>query len=145
MNAIDALREGRKHLDPVLRLNGFSFVEGPSGPSSGGPFASGAYVSGDRKLEIHFRHSLGLVTYHMGTLWADHESYMRALLGREGGNKFPDFSENALSQFENLAYDLQHFCSAFLTGDEAEFRRCVEIAERQKKLSAFERLSQSES
>ena len=62
---IEILCEGRRVLDPVLCQHGFSFVDGPSGKSSAGPYASGAYVNGDRKLEIHYRHALGLVTYSL--------------------------------------------------------------------------------
>jgi|SRR5271165_2934614 len=124
----ECLREGSAILDPILQRSGFKFQWGGSGPSSGGPFAFGAYVLGERKLELHYRHSLGLVTYHFAEFSLDHDSYMRVLLGPRGGNHYPGFSEEPLSQFENLKFDLEHFASAFLVGDKEEFARCVKAA-----------------
>src|SRR6266851_3186058 len=136
----DILREGLTVLDPMLRAHSFSFAEGQAGPSSGGPFASGVYVNGHRRLEIHFRHSLGLVTYHFDGRSVDHECYMRAVLGDAGGNRYPGFSEDPLSAFKNLAYDLESFAAGFLNGDSKEFARCVSVAEEWKKTSGFGRL-----
>src|ERR1700739_4426502 len=106
---IEILREGRTLLDPVMNRHGFSFEDGLAGASSGGAYASGSYVNGDRSLEIHFRFSLGLITYHFGRTSLDHESYMHALLGTNGGNKYPGFSEDPLDAFKGLAYDLENF------------------------------------
>ena len=105
-----------------------------------GPFASGEYVNGNRKLEIHFRYSLGLVTYHFGEMSVNHESYMRVLLGEKGGNKYPSFSDEPLSAFEDLAYDLRNFATAFLTGDFEAFHRFAMAAEELKKISGIARL-----
>jgi hypothetical protein len=136
----EILGEGRAVLDPVLRSHGFSFEEGLAGQSSGGSFASGVYVNGNRKLEIHFRFSLGLVTYHFDGRSVDHEGYMRALLGNAGGNRYPGFSDDPLSGFRNLAYDLENFATAFLKGDFKEFVRCAAAAEEWKKIPGFARL-----
>jgi hypothetical protein len=136
----ETLREGRAALDPILRAHGFSFKEGPVGSGSGGPYASGGYVNGNRTLEIHFRFSLGLVTYHFGERAVDHESYMRAVLGNAGGNRYPGFSDEPISAFENLAYDLENFATAFLKGDSKEFIRCATAAEEWKKTPGFARL-----
>jgi hypothetical protein len=138
----EILRQGRSVLDPVLTERGFSFKEGPAGPSSVGPFASGTYVNGNRSLEIHFRFSLGLVTYHFGRTSMDHESYMRAILGKAGANRYPGFSDDPMSAFTNLAYDLESFAGAFLNGDSNEFARCAAIAEKWRKTPGFARLPQ---
>jgi hypothetical protein len=122
MNPTGMLREGSKILDRVLRPHGFTFVEGPSGSGSGGHFAAGNYVRGDRRLELHFRHSLGLVTYHIGALSASHEAYMRDLLGREGGNRYPGFSDDPLDGFRHLAHDLERFAADFLSGSGATLK-----------------------
>ena len=140
MSPIEILREGRSILDPVMHRHGFSFIDGPAGPSSGGPYGSGAYVSGNRRLEIHFRYSLGLVTYHCGEISLDHESYMHALLGANGGNKYPGFSEDPVDAFRELAYDLGNFATAFLNGNFEEFERCAFAAEERKKIPGFTRL-----
>ena len=127
-------------LDPILGSHGFSFRQGAAGQGSGGPYASGIYVNGDRSLEIHFRFSLGLVTYHVGKRSLDHESYMRTVLGNRGGNRYPGFSDDPISGFENLAYDLRNFASAFLNGDSKEFARYAAAAEDWKKTPGFARL-----
>jgi hypothetical protein len=134
------LREGRTALDPVLNSPGFSFKEHPEGQGSGGAYASGIYVNGNRTLEIHFRFSLGLVTYHFGEMSVDHESYMRAVLGSARGNRYPGFSDDPISGFENLAYDLENFASAFLRGNLKEFARYAAAAEEWKKTPGFARL-----
>ena len=137
---LEIVREGRAALDPILGAYGFTFKEGPAGPSSGGPYASGVYENGSRSLEIHFRFSLGLVTYHFGERVVDHESYMRSVLGNAGGNRYPGFSDEPISGFENLAYDLENFARAFLKGDFQEFLRCADAAEEWKKTPGFARL-----
>jgi len=140
MTPVDMLREGCGLLEPVMRRHGFSFKEGPAGVSSGGPSASGVYVNENQKLEIHFRFSLGLVTYHFGPTSLDHESYMHALLGTNGGNKYPGFSEDPFDAFKGLASDLENFATAFLNGNFEEFSRCVKATEERKKIPGFARL-----
>jgi len=140
MNALETFRAGREILDEVMKPHGFTFVEGASGQSSGGNFASGEYVRGDRRLEIHFRYSLGLVTYRIGSLSLAHDSYMRALLGRGGGNQYPGFSNNPLDGFRHLKHDLENFGGDFLTGTGAEFERCVAKAKEQEKIKGFRAL-----
>ena len=110
------LREGCKILDPVMKRHGFTFVEGQAGQGSGGYFATGNYVRDDRQLELHFRYSLGLVAYHLGSQKVSHESYMREVLGSAGGNLYPGFSDDPLDGFRHLAHDLDRFASDFLSG-----------------------------
>jgi hypothetical protein len=137
---IDMLREGCTILDPLMSEHGFSFIDGGSGRGSGGPFASGIYANADRRLEIHFRYSLGLVTYHFKHLSIDHESYMHALLGVKRGNKYPGFSDDPLAAFHDLAYDVQSFATAFLEGDFERFADYPAAAERWKKIPGIARL-----
>src|SRR5260370_8519124 len=137
MPPIEILREGRSLLDPVMHRHGFSFKDGRAGRSSGGHYASGVYVNGNRRLEIHFRYSLGLVTYHFGQTSLDHESYMHALLGTNGGNKYPGFSEDPLDAFRGLAYDLENFSTAFLNGNSEDHSPCVIAPEKRKKIPEF--------
>jgi hypothetical protein len=137
---IQILREGCKILDPLMNEHGFSFIDGGSGRGSGGPYASGIYTNADRKLEIHFRYSLGLVTYHFKHASIDHESYMRALLGEKSGNKYPGFSDDPLAAFHDLAYDMQSFAGAFLKGDFEQFADYATAAEQWKKIPGIARL-----
>ena len=137
---IEVLREGCAILDPLMNEHGFSFIDGDSGRGSGGPFASGSYVNADRKLEIHFRHSLGLVTYHFKHASIDHESYMRTLLGEGRGNKYPGFSDDPLAAFHDLAYDIRNFATAFLKGDFERFASSATAAQEWKKIPGIARL-----
>ena len=140
MNKLETFRAGCKILDEAMNLHGFLLVKVGSGISSGGDFACGQYVRGERRLEIHFRFSLGLVTYHMGSVSLTHEAYMRALLGKNGGNQYPGFSGDPLDGFRHLNYDLAHFCGDFLNGSGEEFERCVVRAEEQEKDKGFKAL-----
>jgi hypothetical protein len=137
---LEILREGCGVLDPVLRRHGFSFVEGQSGKSGGSPYATGAYANGDRKLELHDRDSIGLVTYRFGKKSLDHESYMRVLLGEAGGNRYPGFSDDPMAAFRDLAYDLQKFATAFAEHRVRRIARCAEAGEAWKKVPGLARL-----
>src|SRR5215470_18759503 len=113
---------GCEFLDPILVPRGFTFKIERAGLGSGGAFASGSYSRADRRLELHFRYSLGLVTYHIGDASLDHESYMR-FLGVRDKCSYPDFPKSPLDSFRSLAIDLERFCFDFLVGDGQEFRR----------------------
>jgi hypothetical protein len=116
-------------LDPVLNPHGFKFDPGPKGKGSGGVFASGRYVRGDRSLDLHVRQSLGLVTYHIGDGMLDHETYMR-FLGSYGRNRYPGFTGTISQVFERLAEDLRDFCADFLMGSGEQFTRFAHELER---------------
>lgn len=137
----ECLREGSAILDPILHQSGFAFQWGGAGTSSGGPFAYAAYVFGGRKLELHFRHSLGLVTYHFDDLSLSHDSYMRTLLGPNGGNHYPGFTDDPLAPFEDLKFDLEHHATAFLFGNKEEFVRCVNASKEWESKKGFSRLA----
>lgn len=138
--ATDILLRGVEILDPIMKRHGFEFVLGKAGRGSGGNFASGKYVKDNRILEIHFRHTLGLVTYHIGPDSLRHEIYMRASLGKNGGNRYPCFSDDPLEGFRVLRSDLENYCSDFLEGNREKFRQWLAEARAAKKLSPLERL-----
>jgi hypothetical protein len=121
VNPASILKEGATLLQPVLAPGGFVFQLNRDGVGSGGRFASGRFVAAERELELHFRESLGLVTYRMGEFELDHVSYMRHL-GSYGKNQYPGFSANPLDGFRHLAFDLAHFCQDFVVGSGATFR-----------------------
>jgi hypothetical protein len=127
-------------LDAVLNPRGFHFKPGYAQSWHGKDSASGEYAKGDRRIEVHFRYSLGLITYHLGKLSLSHEEYMRGLLGSGGGNRYPGFSDDPLQAFHDLAHDLEHFCADFLSGAGVAFRRCHSLAEQRKKLPGFQKL-----
>jgi hypothetical protein len=118
------LLAGVKILDSILTPHGFCFQLQSHEKGSGGWFASGSYLKDSRRLELHFRHSLGQVTYHIGEDSLDHETYMR-LLGIKGRSQYPDFPGMPLQSFEHLAADIQNYCSDFVCGDGSEFHSLV--------------------
>src|SRR5258707_15494381 len=104
------LLAGIEILDPVLTPYGFRFRLESPGEGSGGPFASGSYRQGDPRLGLHFRGSLGLVTYHLGSDSLDPETYLR-LMGVHHKAEYPDFSADPLETFANLANDINTHCA----------------------------------
>jgi hypothetical protein len=144
MDRREVFEVGCEVLEAVLLPKGFRYVKGTNGRSSGGLFSSSKFVKADRTLEIHLRHSLGLVTYHMGTLSLSHQEYMHAVLGPNGKNKYPGFSDDPLDAFCNLASDLQDYCRDFLSGSSEQFARWVEAGKRYEKLSGIAKLTQYE-
>jgi hypothetical protein len=137
----EILRGGCAVLDPLLRKYGFSYADGDAGSGSGGPYATGAYTNGDRRLELSFRYSLGLVTYHFRGVSIDHETYMRFAPGAGNRHRYPGFSDDSLTSFQDLACDLENFAISFLHGDFAEFLRCANAAANWKKLPGLAKLS----
>ena len=137
---LEILNQGRAILDPVLQRHGFVFEGATVGQGSGGRYACGTYVNGNRRLEFAYRYSLGLVTYRFGQTSVDHESYMRGLLGTKGGNKYPGFSDEPMDGFKGLAYDFENFATAFSSGNCEEFERCVITAKEWKRTPWFARL-----
>ena len=118
---LETLAHGCNVLDPILQAHGFRLVPGPVGVGSGGSFASCSYVRDTRLLELHFRYSLGMVTYHIGEASLDHETLMR-MLGVRDKSSFPDFTKEPLDSFRNLARDIENYCSDFLSGNGDQFR-----------------------
>ncbi len=112
-----------------------------SGDGSGGRFARTDYVRGDRRLELHFRYSLGLVTYYLGAVAISHEAYMRTVLGPRGNNQYPGFSEDPLDGFRHLRHDLQRYCDDFLSGSEEAAAAVAAAAVEQAQVRGFKALS----
>ena len=114
------LISGSEIVGPALVAHGFAFKYRGSGGGSGGDSVWGEFVRGNRRLELHYRASLGLVTYHLGNQRASHEAYMREL-GVLGKNRYPGFSSENLQGFRDLAHDLS-FASDFISGDAGVLR-----------------------
>jgi hypothetical protein len=117
----EKLLEGSKILDPMLEKHGFHFGVTTTGKGSGGNFATGVYVSGERRLELHYRYGLGIVRYHIGELELDHLQYMK-LLGVYMDCRFASTQlDGGLDGFERLRDDLELYCGDFLYGDGRQF------------------------
>ena len=137
---LEILQRGADILAPVLVPHDFHFSIIASGSSSGGPFAQGEFVRGGRKMELHFRYSLGLVTFHIDALTLAHEDYMRALLGRSGMSHYPGFSGDPLAAFEALRLDLIEHCTDFVSGTGEQFRQCLQRHKKYESLSGFQKM-----
>jgi len=70
------LKAGVEILDSFMQSLAFVYTPISAGVGSGGTFAGGEFRREDRRLELHFRYSLGLVTYHVGNPALSHEDYM---------------------------------------------------------------------
>lgn len=144
MNApspVEVLRAGAEVLSPILHPHGFKFKEGTSGVGSGGAFASGTFERGDRIIELHFRHSLGLVSYRIGSSLIDHENYLR-FSGHWADRRYPGYSATPLEGFAALAHDLSAFFTDFLAGTGEKFKMVVaEYAANPNRYRGFSALS----
>lgn len=128
----ETLAVGRGVIEAVLAPYGFVWVPGSTGHGSGGDFASGEFVRDRRRLQLHFRHSLGMVTYHLGERSLDHAAYMRAVLGADGGSQYPGFSDDPIDAFRHLAHDLAQFCGSFLGESDAPFEAVLLHAKQER-------------
>ena len=122
------LLQGAELLKPLFSSHGFTFVEKGGSTGSGGPFVSAEFKRGDRKFEIHYRFSLGMVTYHLASQAISHEQYMCSVLGKPGMSHYPGFSNDPLDAFRHLRDDLQSYCSEFLEGTNEAFMRRIQHA-----------------
>lgn len=127
-NAQTTLKAGVELLSEVMLPCGFDYVPRPAGRGSGGEFASGEFRREDRRLELHCRYSLGLVSYHVGSLMLSHEDYMWAVIGSRWQSHYPGFSRESLDGFRNLSADLKEYCGDFLRGSDAVFAALAEQA-----------------
>ncbi|MGO8758182.1 MAG: hypothetical protein ACLQG3_08670 [Terracidiphilus sp.] len=133
-----ALFDGARTLFRVLEPHGFRFEFRGEGESSGGLFAWGEFVRAERRLEVHVRHNLGLVTYHVADRSASHDYYMREL-GVVEQCHYPGFSPDPADAFEGLAHDLT-FAEDFLFGTadvlrSAAAREATDIEKRHYRLN----------
>jgi hypothetical protein len=137
--ATEQLLAGRKLIDPIMAASGFVWEPLFAGQSSGGISDSGRYVKGDRNLELHFRWSLGMVTYHIARESLSHEEYMRQVAPR-GGAQYPGFSEDPLDAFKDLAHDLRLYAQDFLSGSGVDFHAAKVATAKRGGLSGLQKL-----
>ena len=124
-NSLETLTAGVAILNDLMKRQQFSASTNTTGLGSGGAFASTEFIRGNRKLEIHFRYGLGLVTYHVGKVSLSHEDYMWSVIGKRWASHYPGFSKDPLDSFRDLRQDLEEYGGAFLSGTDAEFLKCA--------------------
>lgn len=119
--------EGIRVLSSLMQQHHFEqSVTG--GVGSGGAYATAEFTRGNRKLELHFRQSLGIVTYHLGDASLSHEDYMWVVTGERWSTAYPGFSNDPLDGFRHLRADLEQFGGEFLDGQDNAFLARVEQA-----------------
>ena len=139
------LEQGAEILAQVLAPHDFKYYLVTSGKAHGGAFAQGEFVRSNRKLELHFRYSLGIVNYHIGKQVLSHVSYMRGLLRRNGLSHYPPFSEGPLAGFEALRHDLTEYCSDFIDGNGEQFSECIEKNKKYESLTGLQKMESAQS
>ena len=121
------LLQGAELLKPLFSQHGFAFAQLAAGTGSGGAFATAGFRRADRSFELHFRFSLGIVTYRIGSESISHEELMCSVLGGPNRSRYPGFSNDPMDAFRDLRDDLREYCSEFLVGpDEAFLHRIQE-------------------
>jgi hypothetical protein len=66
----------------------------------------------------------------------DPADYMTAVLDGKPRNRYPGFSNDLLDAFRDLAFAIQNFADAFLTGDAIEFSRHLKTSANEEFLEA---------
>jgi hypothetical protein len=140
MTPREILERGLPELQAVLEPAGFIFIDGGGGSGSGGPFASGDFLSRDRRLEFQVRHALGGVRYHFGDYAIAHEDFVRGVRGTEGiegPTEYPGFSDDPLAGFRHLRADLERFGAVFLKGGAKAFRALKKWLDKNPRKTGF--------
>ena len=115
---VSILDAGSKIVGDVIGTHGFVWAPGKTHTGHPGNAARGAFVRGDRQLELGFRWSLGPVIYRIGTVSVSHETLMKSS-GHYAEAEYPGFSTDPVEAFRHLAGDLQRFGGDFMFGDGA--------------------------
>ena len=137
MNPKEQLLEGVDILEPILAPYGFKFTSESEGPSSGGKFACGAFISGNKRLELHVRYNLGLVSYQVGNIKMQHTDFLYAQ-GVKG--QYPGTTSTVINAFRNLAEDLKNYGKPFLNTDTTEFDKLAKYLEENPPVKGFKAL-----
>jgi hypothetical protein len=95
------------------------------GTGSGGRFAAGRFTKNGQYLEVHFRYSLGQVTYGWDGAAISHADYLRGL-GVTG--TYPGYSDDPADGFRHLAQDLAGPLSGFRDGDRGGYKLGLQAA-----------------
>jgi hypothetical protein len=134
------LERGVAELAGVLGPAGFEFIQSDEGVDARGPFASGEFLRGDRRLELQVRSSLGLVRYHFGDESLSHEDLVRGVRALEGiseEGQYPGFSTDPMAGFRHVRHDLDRFGAVFLRGGAKAFRALKKWVNKHGKKSGF--------
>lgn len=138
MNPKEELLKGVKLLEPILQPYGFRFILENEGFSSGGHSAGGAFVAGNKRVELHFRYSLGLVSYQIAPHKVNHVDYIPA---QGGKGRYPGFSKKPIDAFKNLADDIKKYGALFLNKETTRFEELAKELKANPPIKGFKALS----
>jgi hypothetical protein len=139
-NPTELLERGVAELAALLGPASFEFIQTDEGTDSRGPFASGEFLKGERRLELHVRSSLGLVRYHFGDESVSHEDLVRGVRALESISaeaEYPGFSSDPMAGFRHLRHDLDRFGDIFLHRGAKAFRELKKWLNKHPKKSGF--------
>jgi hypothetical protein len=120
-------------LNPVLNPLGYVFEADGYAVSSGGPFASGFFVNGEKKIGLIYRSfsGLGSVNYECRQSAVSHSDLMR-YLGKEDqsklkydSKKFSSYAREEGDVLDALIHDIQSFEIDLLTSSSEQFYRAL--------------------
>ena len=134
------LERGVAELTAVLGPAGFEFIQTEDDVTTGGAFASGEFLRGDRRLELQVRSSLTLVRYHFGEESMSHDDLVRGVRALEAiaeEGQYPGFSSDPMVGFRHLRHDIERFGAIFLRGGAKAFRALKKWVDKHPKKSGF--------
>jgi hypothetical protein len=137
------LVEITENLNPVLNPLGYSFESDGYAVTSGGPFASGFFVNGEKKIGLIYRSfsGLGSVNYECRQSAVSHSDLMR-YLGKEeesklkyDSKKFSSYARDDGDVLGALMHDIQSFEIEMLTGSSEQFYRALHKINKARNMS----------
>jgi hypothetical protein len=140
MTPREILDRGVAELAEVLGPAGFTYAAVEEDEGSGGPYAIGEFRKGERRLELHFRYSLGLVRYHFGDESLSHEDLVRGVRAVDhiaAEAQYPGFSDDPASAFHRLRVDIERFGDVFLNRGAKAFRALKKWLDKHPRKSGF--------
>ena len=111
---------GLLDLVPFFQSRGFSRARGEQYTDKAGTSYSARFVCPPRSVELNHLYSLGPVIYSIREFSVEHTFYVQAL-GLTAGAHFPCFTDDSISGYPALLYDLENLLSPFFTGAEDDF------------------------
>ena len=111
---------GLAQVAPFFKALGFSLSRGEPDTDKAGTSYSARFVCPPRSVELNHLYSLGPVIYSIRDFSIEHTFYVQAL-GLAAGARFPCFTDDSVSGYPALLYDLENLLSPFFTGAEDDF------------------------
>jgi hypothetical protein len=111
---------GLAQVAPFFKSLGFSLSRGEPDTDKAGTSYTAHFVCPPRSVELNHLYSLGPVIYSIRDFSVEHTFYVQAM-GLTTGARFPCFTDDSISGYAALLYDLENLLSPFFTGAEDDF------------------------